>query len=100
MIATHDPFCRPLSEAAGVIVASVEYRLAPEHPYPAALEDTIGQAVWFHSQLAGRRAAPCRPGCGGIVREDFCHFLQHDLAEGAYEASNVEPSNPDERKAS
>src|ERR1700733_14243190 len=35
-IATHDPFCRLLSEAAGVIIASVEYRLGPaEPPRPA-----------------------------------------------------------------
>lgn len=45
-VATVDPFCRLLSEAAGVIVVSVEYRLAPEHPYPAALEDTLAAFDW------------------------------------------------------
>ncbi len=43
-VATIDPFCRLLSEAAGVIIASVEYRLAPEHRYPAAVEDTLTAA--------------------------------------------------------
>src|SRR6202453_4773766 len=45
-VATHDPFCRLLSEAAGVIIASVEYRLAPEHPHPAALEDALAAVRW------------------------------------------------------
>jgi acetyl esterase len=45
-VATHDPFCRLLSGAAEVIVASVEYRMAPEHPYPAAVEDTLAAAQW------------------------------------------------------
>jgi acetyl esterase len=45
-VATVDPFCRLLSEAAGVIIVSVEYRLAPEHPYPAALEDTKAAFDW------------------------------------------------------
>ncbi len=34
-----DPLCRRFSERLGITVASVEYRLAPEHPYPAPLED-------------------------------------------------------------
>jgi len=45
-IETHDPFCRLLSAAAGVRIASVEYRLAPEHPYPAALEDSLKALRW------------------------------------------------------
>ena len=45
-VATHDPFCRLLSEAAGVIIASVEYRLAPEHPHPAALDDALAAVQW------------------------------------------------------
>jgi acetyl esterase len=47
-VATHDPFCRLLSGAADVIIASIEYRMAPEHPYPAALDDTLVAVQWAH----------------------------------------------------
>jgi acetyl esterase len=45
-VPTHDPFCRLLSGAAEVFVASIEYRMAPEHPYPAAVEDTLAAVHW------------------------------------------------------
>ena len=51
-VATHDPFCRLLSGAAEVIIASIEYRMAPEHPYPAAVDDTLTAVQWAH-QHAG-----------------------------------------------
>ncbi len=51
-VATHDPFCRLLSGAAEVIIASIEYRTAPEHPYPAAVDDTLTAVQWA-AQHAG-----------------------------------------------
>ena len=51
-VATHDPFCRLLSEAAGVIIASVEYRRAPEHPHPAALDDAFAAVHWAANNAA------------------------------------------------
>lgn len=43
---TADAVCRLLSSAARCIVVSVDYRLAPEHPYPAAVEDAYAATCW------------------------------------------------------
>jgi len=43
-----DSFCRKISESLGIIVISADYRLAPEFPFPAALEDAYDVAVYVH----------------------------------------------------
>ena len=43
---THDPICRELTRAVGCIVVSVDYRLAPEHPFPIPLEDCYAAVCW------------------------------------------------------
>jgi acetyl esterase len=44
---THDVVCRKVAEAGELIVISVDYRLAPEHKFPAAIEDAISAVNWI-----------------------------------------------------
>lgn len=48
--AQDDALCRHLSQSLGLVVASVEYRLAPEHRFPAALEDCYTALQWMARQ--------------------------------------------------
>lgn len=64
-IDSHDPLCRALAELAGVRVISVGYRLAPEHPFPAAADDA--DAAYEHVARNAERygADPARLAVGG-----------------------------------
>jgi acetyl esterase len=46
---THDAFCRFLAHASGWALLSVDYRRAPEHPYPAPLDDVQTAALWLRA---------------------------------------------------
>ncbi|MFJ8568837.1 alpha/beta hydrolase [Streptomyces sp. NPDC093514] len=56
---SHDATCRSLAVAAGAVVVSVDYRLAPEHPWPAAPDDALTVLLWARDRA---RAYRCDPG--------------------------------------
>jgi len=62
---SHDPPCRFLAERSGVRVLSVDYRLAPEHPFPAACDDAVAAYHWVVENAAGLGADVTRLGVGG-----------------------------------
>jgi len=49
---THQPFCQVLSQASGCSVIALDYRLAPEHIFPAALDDCLGATRWIAQNTA------------------------------------------------
>ncbi|MDX6602019.1 MAG: acetyl esterase [Solirubrobacterales bacterium] len=62
---THDGLCRFLAEHSGCRVLSVDYRLAPEHPFPIPLEDAVAAFAWAHEHAAELGADPDRIAVGG-----------------------------------
>jgi acetyl esterase len=62
---SHDAVCRVLAERAGVRVLAVDYRLAPEAPFPAAYDDALAAYAWVFDHLDDLGADPARLAVGG-----------------------------------
>lgn len=82
-IATHDRWCRRLSAGASVRVVSVEYRLAPEQRFPAAVEDVVAAYRWIagHAEELGidpMRIAVAGDSAGGNLSAVVARHTEHD----------------------
>jgi acetyl esterase len=66
-VETHDPLCRRVANATGARVVSVDYRLAPEHPYPAALDDAEEVLRWLAAANPGRPLGVAGDSAGGSL---------------------------------
>jgi acetyl esterase len=64
-IDTLDRWKREVAEQAGVVVVGLEYALAPEHPYPTAVEQVVAVLRWLWSEAATLHIDPERIGIGG-----------------------------------
>jgi len=62
---THDASCRAIAKRAGCVVVSVDYRLAPEHRYPAAAEDCYAATQWVAKHGAELDIDTTRVAIGG-----------------------------------
>lgn len=62
---THDAMCRAFAHEAGCLIVSVDYRLAPEHKFPAALDDCLTVLDWVAANAAEIGADPARIAIGG-----------------------------------
>jgi len=71
-VATHDPIGRALANSGACRVVSVDYRLAPEHPFPAALDDALAAVRHIGAHAAefgidGLRLGLCGDSAGGTL---------------------------------
>lgn len=64
-IAGYDAQCRAICQAIDAVVVSIEYRLAPEHPFPAAVDDAIAATTWVGEHLAELGGREDRFAVGG-----------------------------------
>ena len=62
---SHDKVCRQIAARAGVAVVAVDYRLAPEHPAPAAAEDAVAALRWIAAEAGRLGLDPARLAVGG-----------------------------------
>ena len=62
---SHDDICRKLARDAKCNVIAVDYRLAPEHPAPAALDDCIAATKWIFANAKSLGIDPTRVAIGG-----------------------------------
>lgn len=64
---THDPVCRRIANAVGATVVALDYRLAPEHPHPAPLEDTWAALLHLADRYPGRPLAVAGDSAGASL---------------------------------
>jgi acetyl esterase len=62
---THDAVCRALARESGAVVISVDYRLSPEHKFPAAVEDSHAATMWAAANAASLGIDAGRIAVGG-----------------------------------
>src|SRR5262245_37048201 len=78
-----DVFCRNLARVTRHLVVSVDYRLAPEHPFPAALDDAVNATLWAATNAAALGGTPgsvivCGESAGGNLAAVTCLRLRSD----------------------
>ena len=62
---THDTLCRELCNGSGACVVAVDYRLGPEHRFPAAVDDCVAATYWVQREAAALKIDPARIAVGG-----------------------------------
>ena len=78
---THDQVCRRLCRDADTVVVSVEYRLAPEHRFPAAVEDALAAGRWMADNLDHLGGEPRMGVAGDSAGGNLSAVVAQDLRD-------------------
>jgi acetyl esterase len=79
---------RELAAATGCLVVAPELRLAPEQPYPAAVEDAVATAWWLSENARALGASRVAPGvCGDSSGGNLAAIVSHALSRGGAQPS-------------
>lgn len=62
---THDSLCRLIANSGPFVVVSVDYRMGPEHPFPAAVQDSVAALNWTAENIAEYNGNPDKIAVGG-----------------------------------
>ncbi len=94
---SHDVFCRTLCHDTGATVFSLDYRLAPEHPFPAAVEDTVAALTLLSHEAEGlgidpERIAVAGDSAGGGLAAVALHETKGKLAAPARAQALIYPA--------
>jgi acetyl esterase len=87
---SHDAFCRQLALGAGTVVVAVDYRLAPEHPFPSAVDDAVAAFRWAHANaralgVDASRMAVAGDSAGGNLAAVVAQTLKGESASPSFQ---------------
>jgi acetyl esterase len=107
-VRSHDGLCRALAQRVGAIVVSVDYRLAPEHRFPAAADDALAATRWVleHAEWLGgdpARVAVAGDSAGGNLAAVTALALREDVRRPifqllVYPATDLTRAHPSHRQ--
>ncbi|GHT91638.1 lipase/esterase [Alphaproteobacteria bacterium] len=81
---THDPLCRKIANILGVMVISVDYRLAPEHPFPTPLNDVSCVYSWIVKNYPNAEIVLSGDSAGGNLSAALCIKISREKQKKPY----------------
>lgn len=87
--AQDDPFCAETARALGIVVVSLDYRLASEHPFPAPVDDCHAAWTWLQGSAAQLQIDPLRVAVGG---QSAGGGLAAGLVQRIHDAGGAQPA--------